>query len=117
MKIKLKAWYVAGKHWFTDFSLSNDGETVYETGDRYSVADGEVILVQYTGLKDKNGKEVYEGDIIDYGHSRYKEVIFNKGTFCLKDLENIPWLLPMYPVIGNKFQNPELINLIQYASR
>jgi uncharacterized phage protein (TIGR01671 family) len=109
MKIKLKAWYVSGKHWFTDFSLSNDGETVYETGDRYSVADGEVILVQYTGLKDKNGKEIYECDIIDYGHSRYKEVIFFNGSFCLKGLESIPWLLPMYPVIGNVYENPELI--------
>jgi uncharacterized phage protein (TIGR01671 family) len=83
-------------------------------------------LMQYTGLKDKSGKEIYEGDIVKWGHareySREKPIriaevkidpdiqfhaqvgIFKFGSFAYadtteKDLE----------IIGNIYQNPELL--------
>ena len=68
-------------------------------------------LVQYTGLKDKNGKEIWEGDIITDG----RQVEFIDGSFypvsretgcgCCSDSTN-PQL---NEVIGNIYENPNLI--------
>lgn len=79
-------------------------------------------IMQYTGLKDKNGKEIYEGDILRYV---YSDLLFNwlisfdDGAFIFQSIGIDGYLMDKYrltqsncldrEVIGNIYENPELI--------
>lgn len=70
-------------------------------------------LMQYTGLRDKNGKAIWEGDIVEYENMTGKIMFFN-GSFILSDLEETEeWELGVInaeiEVIGNIYENRELL--------
>lgn len=81
-----------------------------------------VALMQYTGLKDKNGKEIYEGDIVKTPGNRKAKGVFGNGAFWFVgfpfyeksffDRQSKTWKIQnaiKWEIIGNIYENPELI--------
>lgn len=141
-EIKFRAWnkstkymedvdgsnlYIADNELYEVFAGSYAYETTFEkrlVTDRYD-------LMQYIGLTDKNGKEIYEGDLIkrnwkcfDKQLSTLRVVGFKNGsfvstnipnqkqrfnTFSLFDTEEKKPILTDWEVIGNIYSNPELL--------
>lgn len=76
----------------------------------------DAVLMQFTGLRDKHGREIYEGDIIKikdgYGEMEYiGEVGFENGSFVVRNdfLAGYRWLDYEVEVLGDIYNNPELL--------
>ncbi|MFN9318956.1 MAG: YopX family protein [Chitinophagales bacterium] len=107
---------------FKDFSAGNFGEIFIESKYLHDISDGQIDnyrLLQYTGVKDMNGVEIYEGDIIQSSDLRIAEICWGHKTARFKaikinmnhDSNDIIGILlwDECKIIGNIFENPELL--------
>lgn len=135
--IKFRAWDKKNKkflkpyreqhigNWVNKLSINMDGSLSFHEDDGFGgkIIGGESIekrfeIMQYTGLKDKNGTEIYEGDIVQGGIMRatggieiynssttvhFKSGMFKCGGVSLNSYSN------KVEVIGNIYENPELL--------
>lgn len=125
-EIKFRAWNKEKRNMFNIARLDIADGTCYDHLFSRNIYDfwNECILMQYTGLKDINGKEIYEGDIVKipndetlYGYNAGEkyQVYFAYGGFRLKPKydKNAKgfWLEDdnELEVIGNIYENPELL--------
>jgi hypothetical protein len=128
-EIKFRAWDKEAKRWLLDFMVLPNGQVQIQSPSatlpelEWRFAHEDIALMQYTGLRDKNGREIYEGDIIFGDHSGvpYAQVFWDGLGFALKagdrkgDLiasdsylsgKQCEWL----EVICDIYENPELVH-------
>lgn len=114
-----KKKYNSNKIFISCFPDMDDNEEVY-------VVDANTIC-QYTGLTDKNGKKIWENDILIYDNSPYNvyctphkgEIVCRNGCLCFKywlygSTNYMPFTADLFfdkksEVIGNIFDNAELV--------
>ncbi|QMW06393.1 YopX family protein [Spirosoma foliorum] len=136
-QIKFRAWHFKVGKMFSAEQMAADQLTLLTTGQFINVSGVHTRLssiiprdvmmpLEFTGLRDKNGQDIYEGDILDFGS--YIGAI-SDGTRCLhkvvyednqggfRTIELISPEKGTFPmdhycvVVGNIYENPELLNL------
>lgn len=126
MRPKFRAWDGAKKEMFKDtFAITESGQVVvveqeFVTSPPDYVFVDHLVIMQSTGLKDKNGKEIFEGDILyGYAGEDFWEIVefdTEEGKWIRKDIwynsklglsENNEFM----EIVGNIYENPELLEV------
>lgn len=114
-EIKFRCWCVNKNEWEKDIILITlNGGIIQLKNDIHIPCSLKThILQQYTGLKDKNGVEIYEGDICKVDNIENFEVIWRGIGFWFKRTDEQCFVFtPLnawIEVIGNIYENPELL--------
>lgn len=124
-EIKFRAWDKRDSKMHEVFGLTNISVCYKENAKMpaYEVLSDEIQIMQYTGLLDKNGKEIYEGDIVQlfigkHTHEKpievkWKQEIGSCGC-CFEEFFGNGFVITggnccEYEIIGNIYENPELL--------
>lgn len=101
----------------TDLEQGNSGYVTYEDGSYNRI--GAYPIMQFTGLKDKNGREIYEFDVLKLGQDSYGVVrtvkVYWSETYACWEIEidgsdyDLWEWAKNSEIIGNLHQNPELL--------
>lgn len=106
---KFRGWDTHKKQFAKDVYFGE--EQYFDKNGIFEPENDLIILQQFTGLQDIKGKDIYEWDIIvhhGFSSKPKDQVIFaSNGAFLLKRIDTL--IKPECEVIGNIFENPELL--------
>lgn len=121
---RFRAWDKQQKSW-TNYAIVDDSQRFYDKHTGCWKTDNQnerFALMQSTGLKDKNGVEICEGDIVKpLGFARWIGVVkyaTDKAAFVLKDHDNeflrdepvyLSQFVDSFEILGNIYENPDLM--------
>ena len=119
-EFKIRVWDVKANDWYYTVSSKPEDHNVLDTYYFENLYQNEedYIWEQYTGIKDKNGREIYEGDIVRFeAYSRVFQVVYRQWDcsfmFENDEDEEIVHMFndfqDKYEIIGNIHENPELL--------
>jgi len=128
-EITFRAWNPTAKRmdsvitldWYTNRGCTNLKPSHVFTERKNREVDAGIardwVLMQYTGLRDKNGKEIFEGDIvrIEAFSDTPHRIVFDRGAFCVVGKTGMDADIKYAEddrgeIIGNVYENPELLN-------
>lgn len=123
-QIKFRAWDDEKKEMIAvqglTFEYQNKPTVIENIGEEFKQDVGWLPVMQFTGLLDKNGKEIYEGDVVRFRFEDYEEwtnyqVVWRDAGFSANEIgETHHFTLfssAAFEIIGNIYENPELLKV------
>lgn len=115
---KFRAWDKKEKRMEPDIPFCMDTWTPTNLSEKITEIQKYYILMQYTGLLDKNGKEIYDGDIVNYDSNNFVNGLngliewVGSGFYLAKHIPIFEIIKKFNDVeiIGNIYENPNLLN-------
>lgn len=114
--------------WAKDVQTMSEWDYIKDVWNLDGLESEDSEIMQFTGLRDKNGKEIYEGDFVQFYHKEkgyvIGDIVFESGAFIIGS-DNLP---DSYSILleeadsekdcmtieikGNKFENPEILDAL-----
>ncbi len=124
-RYKFRAWVNTYSHWHMTNKISIGSDGVFFHAGESNITNPDWKLMQYTGLKDKNGTEIFHKDIVDWidGEFSFRAVVedgywqwYLKGVYPIDNFDFADYTDKNQTdlvIVGNIYENPELLEVTE----